>query len=293
MGFGVLSLALVGASCNGTKKEVGPTEVPRPDAQPAVEEEIPGVDLAGLKPDERQQFFRLVDSAPSPCGKPHSLRVSLKTDRDCRRSLFAARYIKKLAAFGAEDEDVLKTFKARYDQEKPVEIDLTGVPYNGVPNAPVVIVEFFDYSCPHCKLALPMLEDAVAEFPSDVVVYYMNFPLGGGHPHSMALAQAAVAAQKQGRFREMHKKLFAAQDGDQSETGILAIARGLGLDMPRFEADFKDPKTIAIVTAQRKQGEKIEIDGTPAIYINGRTYRDVLELEWLKSWIDEEIAVTR
>jgi protein-disulfide isomerase len=304
MGFGVLSTALVGASCSKKDGAVEPSppaaaadaKPPRPDAKVAQEEDIPGVDLAGLSPDEQQQFFRLLDAAPSPCGKAQSLRASVKSDKTCKRAPFAARYARKLATLGGEDEQVLELYKKRYqEQTKNQEFDVTGAPYEGTPDAPVKIIEFFDYSCPHCKLALPVLEDAVVHYPSDVVVYFMHFPLGGaGHPNSLFLARAAVAAMRQGKFREMHKKLFSLQDkGDQSEPAIQQAAKDIGLDMTKFQADYNDPKTAAFVEAQRKQAEKAEIDGTPAIYINGRTYSDPHEYEWLKSWIDEEIAVQK
>lgn len=292
LSFGVLSTALVGASCNKASKE--DAAPPKPDARPAAEEPLAGIDVSDLSPAERQQFFRILDAAPSPCGKAHSLRTSLKDDKDCRRAPFAARYVKKLAGFGGEDQEVLDFVKRRYDQAKAHTFDLTGVAYEGVPNAPVQIVEFFDYSCPHCKLAMPVLEDVVAEYPSDVVVYFMQFPLGGGgHPQSMSLAAAALAAQKQGKFREMHKKLFAAQDGEQSDDAVRAIAKGLGLDMARFEKDWKDPATKALVEKQKQAGLDADIDGTPGIFMNGRTYTDPHELEFMKSWVDEEIAVKR
>jgi protein-disulfide isomerase len=301
MGFGVLSMALVGASCNSAKKDpagTGPgaadAKPPKPDARPAQEEDIPGIELAGLSPDEQQQFFRILDAAPSPCGKAHSLRVSVKTDPACKRAPFAARYVKKLATAGLEDEQFLELYKHRYQQDKAQEFNVTGAPYEGVPDAPVKIVEFFDYSCPHCKMALPMLEDVAVHYPSDVVIYFMHFPLGGpGHPNSLFLARAAVAAAKQGKFREMHKKLFAAQGEDQSEPAIKQIAKAVGLDMAKFEADYNDPKTLALVESQRKQAEDAKIEGTPAIYINGRVYSDPHELEFIKSWIDEEVAVKR
>jgi protein-disulfide isomerase len=304
MGFGVLSMALLGASCNSAKKDPvttaeGPkTDAPkalRPDAAHAQEEDLPGVELGGLSPDEQQQFFRLVDAAPSPCGKAQSLRASVKSDSTCKRAPFAARYVRKLSTMGGEDEELLEAYKKRYVNQVPHAFDVAGAPYAGVPDAPVKIVEFFDYSCPHCKLALPLLEDVVARYPSDVVIYFLHFPLGGaGHPNSMFLARASVAAMRQGKFREMHKKLFALQDkGDQSEPTIKATAKELGLDMNKFETDYNDPKTTAFIEAQRKQAEKAEIDGTPAIYINDKTYTDWHELEFLKSWIDEELAVKK
>jgi len=289
-------MALVGASCNSAKKDGGGGHdpVPKPVGPKAVDEEITGVSLTDLRSEERQQFFRLLDGAPSPCGKPQSLRASIKTDKDCKRAVFAARYVKKLSALGLDDESLLKVYKDRYQQDRKIDVDLTGAPYEGVPNAPVVIIEFFDYSCPHCKMMLPVLEDAVAEFPSDVVVYFMHFPLGGAsHPHSMPLAQAAVAAMRQGKFREMHRKLFAAQDDDQSEPAIMKIARDIGLDMAKFVADYKDPRTVEFIEAQRKQAEKAKVSGTPSIFVNGRLYSDAPEFDWFKSWIEEEIAVTR
>ena len=293
-------MALVGASCNSSKKDPTTTAGPAADARPpradaahAQAEDIPGVELGGLSPDEQQQFFRLIDAAPSPCGKAQSLRASAKNDASCKRAPFAARYMRKLATMGGEDEELLEAYKKRYQDPKRQAFDVAGAPYEGVPDAPVKIVEFFDYSCPHCKLALPLLEDAVAHYPSDVVVYFMHFPLGGpGHPNSMFLARASVAAMRQGKFREMHKKLFGLQEkGDQSEPAIKQAAKDIGLDMAKFETDYNDAKTTAFIDAQRKQAEKAEIDGTPAIYINDRTFSDWHEFEFLKSWIDEELAV--
>jgi protein-disulfide isomerase len=292
--FAVLALGgLSGASCSTAKKPQPSTDAtPRPDARPAVEEELSGIDVSDLKADSRQQFFRLLDDVPSPCGKGHSLRVSLKTDPECRRSTFAARYIKNLSTLGGEDEEVLELVKARYQQDKLAELDVAGAPYEGQPDAKVRIVEFFDYECPHCKLASPLIEDVVAAYPGEVVVYFLHFPLDG-HAGSLGLAAAAHAAQKQGKFRDMHKKIFAAQGDDQSDAAIKKIAQALGLDMARFEADWKAPATEAFVRAQKAQGKRVEIGGTPAIYINGRAYSDPLDLEWIKSWIDEELAVAR
>src|SRR5689334_10520200 len=98
-GFAVLSVGLMGASCGGKKTSAEPsgdTTEARPDAVPAQEEALTGVDLSKRSADERQQFFRIIDAAPSPCGKPHSLRVSAKTDKDCKRATYALNYVAKL-----------------------------------------------------------------------------------------------------------------------------------------------------------------------------------------------------
>jgi thiol-disulfide isomerase/thioredoxin len=292
-GFAVLSVGLMGASCGGRKVEnsAEPMGETRPAAEPAAEEAFTGVDLGARSADERQQFFRVIDAAPSPCGKPHSLRVSARTDKDCKRSRFALDYVARLTGYGLEDEEILKIYRERYEAPATHDFQLAGAPYEGQPGARVTLVEFFDYSCPHCRLVKPMLEDVVAQYPGDVVVYFMHFPLGGGgHPHSDSLAAAAVAAQKQGKFREMHKRLFDAQSGGQDDGAIEKIAAGLGLDMARFKADWKSEATQAFVKQQREQAIRADLAGTPGIYINGRSYTDQLDLEWIKSWIDEELA---
>jgi protein-disulfide isomerase len=292
-GFAVLSVGLMGASCGSKKSSEEPVIENRPDAvaAPGKEEDLTGVDLSDRSAEERQQFFRIIDAAPSPCGKPHSLRVSARSDADCKRSRFALEYVARLVGVGLEDEEVLKVYRARYEDSAKFDFRLSGAPYEGQPGAKVQIVEFFDYSCPHCRIVKPMIEDLVAQYPGDVVVYFMHFPLGGGgHPHSDSLAAAAVAAQKQGKFREMHRRLFDAQGDAQDDLAIEKIAAGLGLDMARFKTDWKSEATAAFVKQQREQAIRAELDGTPGIYINGRNYTDQLDLEWIKSWIDEELA---
>jgi protein-disulfide isomerase len=296
--FALLSTGLIGASCSKQKKDG--TDDPdngaaaKPKGPPAPQEDLPGVKLDELNADAKAIFFSTIDRAESPCGKAHSLRTSIKTDPDCRRAPFAARWLARWAKVGAGEDELLELYKGRYDQKPVGEIPVVDAPYEGVPNAPVVIVEFFDYTCPHCKKMVPVIEDIAAEFPSDVVIYYKFFPLSGpGHEQGMPCATAAVAAMKQGKFKQMHRKLFALQDKDQSDEAILAAAKEIGLDMPRFEADWKAEATRKRVEADREAGDKLEIGGTPAIYVNGRNYPPIIDFTELKDWVDEEIAVNR
>jgi protein-disulfide isomerase len=311
--FAMLSSLLGGASCTKTSKgdpapepaPVAPAAAgqPAPAAPPAAttaaattppakakQEALPGVDLADLPAEAKEQFFRLTDSAPSPCGKAQSLRAALK-DPTCKRAPFAGKYLKKLAAFGAEDAEVLDFYKKRYQQDATFKFDLARAPYEGQPTAKVKIVEFFDYGCPACKTASPMIEDLVVAYPGQVVVYYMHFPLRA-HPQSPSVAAAAIAAQRQNKFRQMHRKLFEIQ-GAHGDDDIRKVARAVGLDMKRFEADWKSPETKALVDADQKQGNDAKLEGTPQLYVNGRMYSDPVEIDWVKSWIDEELAVNQ
>lgn len=312
-GFALLSMTLVGASCDkkslAKPGEVGhttvgdkPTDQPPDQSDPAdpnktggnkkAGKDVPGVDTSKLNDTQKGRFNALLDKVQSPCGKAHSLRTSLTTDKACKRAIFAGRYLVKLLLVDLPDEDATTFYDQRYQQQKTYPFDLAGTPYEGVPGAAITIVEFFDYGCPHCKLTLPVLEDLAAEYPSDLVIYFKHFPLSG-HKDSVSCAIAAIAAQKQGKFREMHRKIFANQE-DQSKEALFKHAKAIGLDMKKFQADFDDPKTREKVMADRDLGEKSDLEGTPTVYINGRMYTDPpADFESLKEWVDEELAVNR
>jgi protein-disulfide isomerase len=299
--LGVWSLALVGASCD-KKSSATPNHVETPAgdtpsdpkesaaAKPVVEN-LPGMDLKDLDDKLKARFYVLVDKLQSPCGKAHSLRTSLKTDPACRRATFAGRYVAFLLTVELSNEEITELYKNRYGQTQIHKFDLADSPYEGIPTAPVVLVEFFDYACPHCRMFRSVLEDVGREYPSDVVVYFKHFPLGG-HKDSIPAAMAAIAAQKQGKFREMHIKLFEGQD--HSQEALVGYAKAIGLDLKKFEADMNDPAVRAKVTRDRAEGDKVGLQGTPALYINGRTYSDTpMAPELLVGWIKEELAVNR
>ncbi len=111
----------------------------------------------------------------------------------------------------------------------PVELTVADAPFQGMPGAPVVLVEFFDYDCYYCRMFVAMLEEVLARFPSEVRIHYKNFPLST-HPESVPAAIAAVAAGRQGRFLEMHRMLFANQ-GRHSSEDLYSYARAIGLDV--------------------------------------------------------------
>lgn len=303
-GFALWSVALVGASCDkksiAKPGDVGDTGgADRAKTKPGngagtgtgAGDDVAGVDTGKMSEGQKGRFNALLDKYQSPCGKAHSLRTSLKSDPSCKRAVFAARYVARLIGDDVGDDDLAKAYSDRYQQKKTYAFDLKGTPYEGVPSAPIVIVEFFDYGCPHCKAALPMMEDLAADYPSDLVIYFKHFPLSS-HKDSVNAAMAAVAAQRQGKFKEMHRKLFASQD-DQSKEALFKYAKEIGLDMKKFQTDFDDPAVRDKVLADRKEGEVADLQGTPTMYINGRMVTDAPEFDVLKGYVEEELAVNR
>ncbi|WP_428265412.1 DsbA family protein [Haliangium sp.] len=307
------ALALTGASCD--KATVSPVEAEQvvtaidkaegktpaaadqdqagaakavPAAAPA--EPVSGVDVGALDEAKKQRFYALSDTLQSPCGKAHSLRTSLAEDQACKRGPFAARYVLELLADEATDAEVKEVYEAKYkpaDTNKTFQLD--GVPYSGAPDAPVKVVEFYDYGCPSCKQFAPVLAEAMSAFPSDAVLFYKQFPLPG-HQYSKGAAQAALAAAKQDKFAEMHAILFAKAPYHRKPE-LLGYAKSLGLDLARFEADME--AVLPRVEAEIVEGDAAGVNGTPTTFINGRTYEGPMHPKYIRLWIEEELAVNR
>jgi protein-disulfide isomerase len=310
--FAVLSLALVGASCDKQSAAHPPTgegpnvpfETPSTKAgggasgaqaapTPAAPAPKPGDKPAPGPAAPISRFDTLAEKLPSPCGKAESLKKTLEGDPSCKRGSFARSYLERLIKIDLSDDEIKEFYGQRYAQKHHYDFDLKDTPSLGSPTAPVVLVEFFDYGCPHCRDKRPVLEKLAAARPNDVVIYYKHFPLKGpGHENSLIAAHAAVAAFRQGKFLQMHEKLFANQ-GNQSKDELFRYAKELGLDMDRFAKDFDDQGTAAKVEADKAEGERADLQGTPTIYFNGRPYTDPISVEDLSDWIDEEMTVMK
>ena len=149
----------------------------------------------------------------------------------------------------------------------------------------MTIVEFADFECPFCQKLAPELDALFEKRPGKVRFVFKFMPLSM-HPHGEIAARAAIAAQAQGKFWEMHHLLFA--NGEHLEdTDLDTYAKGLGLDMTRFHSDLQSPATKARLDADRKLADDLGVKGTPTLYVDGREYDAKIELG---DWIDSEIA---
>lgn len=154
-----------------------------------------------------------------------------------------------------------------------VKFDLAGKPTKGPENAKVHIVEFSDFECPYCSRAVEPIEALLKAFPNDVKITFMNFPLSF-HARAMPSAIAAACAGQQGKFWEMHDKLFGNQAKLDEET-FNSYATELGLKDEAFKACLKDPKTQETIAAEMKQGQSAGVGGTPSFYLNGVPARGI------------------
>jgi len=140
-------------------------------------------------------------------------------------------------------------------------------PAQGGARALVTVVEFSDFQCPFCSRAVPVLKELEKALGKDVRVVWKHLPLSF-HPNAMPAAIAAEAAREQGKFWEMHDKLFADQAAHSPAT-YEKYAKELGLDLARFQASMKAPATRARVEADAAAAATAGVTGTPTFVVNG------------------------
>jgi protein-disulfide isomerase len=109
------------------------------------------------------------------------------------------------------------------------------------------------------------------KYPKDVKVVFMSFPLSS-HPYARIAAAAALAAGRQGKFWEFHHKLFE-NFRDLTPTKIQEIAKGLNLDMDKYNRDMRDPAIQNLIARDIKEGYEAGVQGTPTVFVNGRVLR--------------------
>ncbi len=246
-----------------------------------------GVDLSRLTDPQKTSFFQLINSEPSACGKAHSLAVSLRDDATCRDSLSVSQFIADALASGASASDIKANLEPLVDSLKPREINIKGRPVYGNDRAPVTVVVFADFECPHCRQEAPVLRQAIDQFRGKAKLVYKHFPLSG-HVRAKAAAIATEAALEQGKFWEMHDMVFENQSALE-DADIRSYAKKIGLDMAKFDASYNAKKGQDVVEADRMEGEKLDIQGTPAVYVNGRYMNSYLFGGTITGWIEDAL----
>jgi protein-disulfide isomerase len=284
--FSTLLLATLLAACGGTEADPGTEDPPRAPLPTTLR----GIDVSGLDRDQREVFFSVVTDVLSPCGEAFSVARCVDEQKSCGSCVPAARFLLRLASEDRSKADLRGAYRDRYARDTVKEIDLEGSPVRGSPMAPITMVEFADFECPYCGELDPVLTELVRIFDGRVRLVFKQFPLPS-HPHALSAARAAVAADEQGKFWEIHDALFAHQRALEP-VQIAGYLQAAGIDLPRYAVALNGPDTNARVQRDIDLGHRIGVDGTPSLFINGRQY-DIQklggELPQLRAYIEEEL----
>ena len=150
----------------------------------------------------------------------------------------------------------------------------------GPETAPLTLVEYGDYECPYCGAAYPIVKEVERILGDELRSVFRNFPLGDMHPHAVQAAEAAESAAAQGRFWEMHDRLYEHQDRETTED-LIEHARVLGLDVERFKSDLQEHTYEPRIQEDFLSGVRSGVNGTPTFFINGVRHNGGYDLDSL------------
>lgn len=211
--------------------------------------------------------------------RPHDEGRAAKADA----AVVSARIIQPEAVDGKYDALVQgPRFRVRIDEDDPS---------MGAAIPLVTIVELSDFQCPYCSQLAGTLEELTREYGRDVKLVFKQFPLPM-HPQAEPASRAALAAHRQGKFWEVHDKVFLNQ-GALSDTDLESYARAAGVDLDRWREDFASDAVRDQVREELELGRKLEVRSTPTFYVNGRFFKGAQSADDVRAIIEEELQAAR
>lgn len=162
----------------------------------------------------------------------------------------------------------------------------------GNAEAPVWLLEYSDLQCPACRGFYQYFKEQLEPALGDKIrLIYRHYPLSSIHPQAQLAAQAAEAAGSQGKFWEMHDKLFDNQiswSGAANAAELFAqYAKDLGLDEEKFQTDLKSAAAKDAVSEDMVSGTAAAVRGTPTFFINGKRVNNIKTYDELRRLLEQ------
>ena len=158
----------------------------------------------------------------------------------------------------------------------------------GPADARVTVVEFSDFQCPYCAKVEPTIKRIRDDYSGAVRVVFKHFPLPFHKDASLA-AQAAIEAQKQGKFWEFHDRIYA-DNHNLSRADLERQAEAVGLDLSQFRNALDTGVHTKEIQRDMEEGKALGVNGTPAFFINGKPLTGAQPYERFKNAIDAELG---
>ena len=152
-----------------------------------------------------------------------------------------------------------------------------------LPNSKVVLIEYGDYQCPYCGEAYPQVKKLTTDYASKITFVFRNYPLVTLHPNAKAAAAAAEAAGIQGKYWEMHDKLYESQDDwsnlstNDRTNKFVSYAKAIGVkNLTKFQTDMGSNSVEKKIDFDLALGGKFGVTGTPTFELNGQKVSDTV-----------------
>jgi protein-disulfide isomerase len=192
--------------------------------------------------------------------------------------------------------EVTAELKSMEDANKPLTAELqaaiaaTSPSSFGPANAKVQVVEFSDFQCPYCSQAAGVVHQIRQKYGDKVRFTFRQFPLPM-HPNAREAAEAALAAGTQGKFWEFHDLLFKNQN-HLDRAGLEEHAKSSGLNVAAFKKSLDEHKYAPVIDADLKLGEKVQVNGTPSMFVNGTRVANPTNFEAVSALIEAALKGT-
>lgn len=162
----------------------------------------------------------------------------------------------------------------------------------------VTLVEYGDFQCPACGAYYPLVKQVKEKYKSEIQFQFRNFPLQQIHKNARAGARAAEAADKQGKFWEMHDLLYEGQKSWENTADPQSLFEGyatqLGLNADKFKQDYASSAANDTINADLAEGEKLGVNSTPSFFLNGKKLEEApRDVEGFSKLIDEALAAKK
>ena len=183
------------------------------------------------------------------------------------------KFIKQEQFLKTREAAVKKVFvekKVTLSLKKPVapviKINTNNAPVTGNKNSKIRLIEFADYSCPHCAAAQKVMLNLLKKHRNKFNFTYLDFPV---HSSSKIISQGAACAKNQGKFWEYHDLAFAQQN-KLNDKWPAATAKNLKMDIKEFDTCMNSQLSKDIVNSYKNEGVRVGVRGTPTIFLNGK-----------------------
>ena len=223
-----------------------------------------------------------------------------KLEADAAKHAEALEFLDKVYAQQKQQADQQEREEPAPDAIFAVDIaqDLKAGQFEGAANAPVTIVEAFDFACPYCRQVSDTLESLVKAYPGKVRVVFKNMVV---HPQVATAAHlASCAAAKQGKYPQFKNDLWtkgfdpysSSRDPSKlSEENVIAIAKDGGLNVDQLKTDMKSDACKTFLQADMQELAKFHVNSTPTLFVNGTHVGGALPEANFKTMIDEKIKL--
>jgi protein-disulfide isomerase len=256
---------------------------------------LPGVDLSALTPQQKTAVLAKLRAQDCTCGCAMKVAECRVKDPSCGFSTGLSQIIIDGVRAGKSAAQIQASIaKSRFAPgrvppvlEDPVKLAIEGAPSKGPANAKITLVEFSDFQCPYCSQAIHQADAILAKYPKDVRLVFKQYPLEN-HLQAKLAAQASLAAHAQGKFWELHDRMFANYR-QITRAKITEWAKEAGVDVARFNADLDSGKYAQRVETDLLEGSKAGVSATPTFFINGQKLNANLDLATIGPIVDAEL----